>query len=57
MDDLIQKACATNMASENGYRCHLDGEIVEDEYIKLACLKLEECAGTGGGGPTIALSQ
>ena len=39
------------------YRCHMDGEIVQDDYMKMACLKIEEAKGTGGGGPTVALVQ
>ena len=31
--------------------CQLDGEIVSDDYIKVACLKIQEAEAIGGGGP------
>ena len=31
--------------------------MVEDDFLKVACLKLEESEGTGGGGPTISIIQ
>ena len=35
----------------------MDGPVIQDEYIKMACLKMEETYGAGGGGPTISLVQ
>ena len=54
MEELVEKACDPK---NSNFRCHMDGEIITDEYLKIACLKLEESGGTGGGGPTIALTQ
>ena len=54
LDKLVEKACNPK---NSDYRCHLDGQIIQDEYVKLACLKLEEGTGTGGGGPTLSLTQ
>ena len=34
----------------------MDGDIEEDEFYKIACVKIEESGGSGGGGPTIALT-
>ena len=48
----MKKAC-----SSTEYRCHMDGEIISDDYLKIACVKIEEQGGTGGGGPTISLMQ
>ena len=36
---MVQQACNPKNTE---YRCHLDGEILADEFIKIACLKLEE---------------
>ena len=52
LEALLEKACENGAAP---YRCHMDGPIVSDDYIKMACLKLEEAEGTGGGGPTISI--
>ena len=41
MDDIVKKAL------EQKY-CYLDGEIMKDEFLKVACLKLES-------GPTISI--
>jgi hypothetical protein len=35
MQELLQKA-------QSSYHCHLDGEIVEDTYLKIACIRMEE---------------
>ena len=52
LDALLKKAC-----NSSEYQCHMDGEIIADDYLKIACVKIEEQGGTGGGGPTIALMQ
>ena len=49
----MEKACDKKNSQ---FRCHLDGDIIADEYLKIVCLKLEESGGTGGGGPTIAIT-
>ena len=35
--------------------CHLEGEILQDDYIKVAMLKLSE--NSGYGGPSISITQ
>eukprot|EP00355_Strombidium_rassoulzadegani_P005683 CAMPEP_0168621172 /NCGR_PEP_ID=MMETSP0449_2-20121227/7545_1 /TAXON_ID=1082188 /ORGANISM="Strombidium rassoulzadegani, Strain ras09" /LENGTH=64 /DNA_ID=CAMNT_0008662259 /DNA_START=243 /DNA_END=437 /DNA_ORIENTATION=- len=58
LDRLVDKACdPSNAANPNSYRCHLDGDIVQDDFLKIACLKVEESGGTGGGGPSVSLVQ
>jgi len=42
MNDLLQKA-------QTMYHCSLDGDLVEDTYLKIACLRMEE-------GMTISLT-
>ncbi len=54
MDLILHKACDNK--NNQQFRCHMDGDIYTDEYIKLACFKIEESNGAGGGGPTIALT-
>ena len=39
----------------NEFNCYLDGPILKDDFVKIACLKIEEKRGTGGGGPTISI--
>ena len=43
ISELLSKACSS-------YHCSLDGEVVEDQYLKIACLRMEE-------GMTISLTQ
>lgn len=43
IQELIQKATS-------GYHCQLDGDVVEDTYLKIACLRMEE-------GQTVSLTQ
>jgi hypothetical protein len=43
LSELLQKATGH-------YKCQLDGDVTEDTYLKIACLRLEE-------GQTITLSQ
>jgi hypothetical protein len=43
MSELLQKA-------QTMYHCSLDGGVVEDTYLKIACLRMEE-------GMTISLTQ
>ena len=54
LEEIVEKACDKKNSQ---FRCHLDGDIIADEYLKIVCLKLEESGGTGGGGPTIAITQ
>ena len=42
MAELLQKA-------STHYKCQLDGEVIEDTYLKIACLRMEE-------GQTISLT-
>ena len=51
LDKLVEKACDTKNTS---YVCRLEGEILKDEYVKVAMLKLSE--NSGYGGPTISLT-
>ena len=53
----VDKIPAPIETSAGGYKVHLDGPIIQDEFMKMACLKMEETYGAGGGGPTIALVQ
>ena len=43
LDEIIQKA-------KNEYACELDGNILEDEYLKIACIRTPD-------GQTIQLTQ
>ena len=43
MAELLQKAT-------HGYKCQMDGDVTEDSYLKIACLRMEE-------GQTISLTQ
>jgi hypothetical protein len=43
MSELLQKA-------QTMYHCSMDGDVVEDNYLKIACLRMEE-------GMTISLTQ
>ena len=38
------------LKAQTMYHCSLDGELVEDNYLKIACLRMEE-------GMTISLTQ
>jgi hypothetical protein len=42
MAELLQKAT-------HGYKCQMDGDVTEDSYLKIACLRMEE-------GQTISLT-
>ena len=61
LDFLIEKACGfkqEDVQFNQQFKCYLDGEIVHDDFIKIACLKIEEAVGSGGGGgPTISITQ
>ena len=43
LDEIIQKA-------KNEYACELDGNILEDEYLKIACIRTPD-------GQTLQLTQ
>jgi hypothetical protein len=43
MQEIIKKA-------KTNFKCSMDGEVVEDEFLRIACLRTEE-------GQTISLTQ